>query len=243
MKYAIISDIHGNFEALKAVLKGIEKTGADKFICLGDIIGYGADIHECISEVQRIGAVTVPGNHEYAVLGKIDYRLFRNDVWPVWNWTRKNLTDSELSFLQGLPEKKRLENFTIVHGSPRDPVLEYIDSPEIASDNFALISTKVCFVGHTHIPGVYFLDNEGKVQHRYFNVPEFDLAQTAKAIVNAGSVGQPRDKDPRAGYLIFDSETNTVTDHRVKYDVRKEQKRMQKLDVPEFFIQRLSLGV
>jgi diadenosine tetraphosphatase ApaH/serine/threonine PP2A family protein phosphatase len=248
---AIISDIHANMQALEAVLLDARTLGVERFICLGDIVGYGAQPLDCIEIIREISSATIRGNHEEAVIhGPFGFNPLAS---AAVHWTREQLdsergrsTDS-LPFIESLAERIDLEDATLVHGSPTHPMDEYLFredtldylprrqdfSPKLAHC-FKLID-RPCFVGHTHVPGV--IDSELRWNEPRANEGEFDT-QKKPCFVNVGSVGQPRDGDHRASYAIFDGQT--VSFRRVTYDVKAAAARIFKEDqLPDLLGQRL----
>jgi len=251
---AIVSDIHSNIHALNAVLEDARACSVQRVVCLGDVIGYGAHPIECI-DAARTFDFCLRGNHEDGIAGKLD--LFNEDARQAALWTRRLLKAGLLApeekknrwqFVQERPRRREEEGAMFVHGSPRNPVWEYLfdfDCADLfgrASDkvmeNLALVS-EFCFVGHTHVPGV--IDDGGRFIHLEALGDPFELETGAKAIVNVGSVGQPRDGDPRASYALFDG--RKVTFRRVEYDVAAAcQDIIAEPDLPDSAGQRLLQG-
>ncbi len=243
MRFAILGDIHGNLSAFKAVLQDIDNRGSfDKIWCLGDIVGYGPDPHECIELLRQYNHICVAGNHDWAATGKIDTSDFNPDAARACQWTRQQLTDEDIDFLQNLPLSISEHNFTLVHGSPREPIWEYLLSIHAAEDNFTYFQTTYCLVGHSHVPLIFeHVDNTVFYQELPDGVT-LTLGEN-QLIINPGGVGQPRDRDPRASYALYDSEVKAVYHYRVEYDILATQERMQKEELPEFLIYRLSFGM
>jgi len=245
MRYLIISDIHANLAAFKAVLE--DAAGRyDKVWCLGDMVGYGPDPNECIELLAGLDHLCIAGNHDWAVLGKLDVDDFNPDARHVSLWTRSVLTESNSRFLRELPVALvKEEHFTLVHGSPRHPIWEYILYPAVAQLNFDHFSTRYCLVGHTHSPVIFYAsDNPGGVcEARALsanNGPE--SLGNHRLILNPGSVGQPRDGDPRASYGILDVDNLAFEHRRIPYPITETQERMRRLDFPSRLINRLSFG-
>ena len=242
MQYAILADIHSNLAAFQAVLCDIEDRGGFKQIwCLGDVVGYGPEPHDCLELLRGFDHICVAGNHDLAAAGKIDTMDFNRDAAMATDWTSAKLTDSDRLYLQTLPDMRIEDNFTLVHGSPRDPLWEYLLSSIAAQSNMAFYTTTFCLAGHSHVPVIFELI-DGVVKARTFidNVPLF-LGEN-KLIINPGSVGQPRDGDPRASYILYNTDTNMVCLHRVSYDVKITQRRMESEGLPEYLIVRLAYG-
>ena len=234
MKRAIISDIHGNFEALTAVLGRIGDLGVDEIICLGDIIGYGPDPLQCLDAVIDKCQLTILGNHDQAAI--FDPEGFNPVAMKAIYWTREQLegdtgdldqADRRWDFLGELPRRHDEGEFLFVHGSPRDPTNEYV-FPETVyeKDLLSLLMSRfeqVCFQGHTHIPGVF-------TEAGAFVAPEerdhFFQLNGEKCMINVGSVGQPRDGNPRSCFVVLDTEEKTVQYYRVEYDAEQTRKKI-----------------
>ncbi len=243
MRYAIISDIHANLTALEAVLADIGDQ-VDRIWCLGDLIGYGPDPNECIERIRREEIVSVVGNHDKACLGGMDLIEFNPDARRSCRWTIEQLKPENRAYLEGLAEKVVGDGFTLVHGSPRLPVWEYITQPETARENFAAFDTRICLVGHTHVPLAFFLaDNAPPTCERRWlsGVGPIDL-NTGRWILNPGGLGQPRDGDPTSPYLVIDLDTMMAEVHRVPYAIEQTQRRMEQAGLPGNLILRLSYG-
>ena len=241
MRILIISDIHANLTALETVLDAAGDI--DTVWCLGDLVGYGPDPNECISRIRVLpNLVCLMGNHDAAALNLIDTGSFNPEARRAIHWTQDALTRASMKFLRDLPEKFRFEQVTISHGSPRHPVWEYLLDAHTAFMNFEYFDTDYCFVGHTHLPVIFSLrDGSNNVA---LNVPQPGTRRQliSRTIVNPGSVGQPRDRDPRASYAIFDPLDQTWEYNRVSYDVQAVQARMTALGLPQRHIQRLAAG-
>lgn len=246
MRILVISDIHANLTALEAVL--LDAGTPDATWCLGDVVGYGPDPNECIALLlQQPNFTCIKGNHDAAALGEIPIETFNYDARRSIEWIQETLTPRSLAFLTSLQESVvvRDANATLAHGSPRNPVWEYILDLHNASQNFKYFDTRVCMVGHTHLPVTYQLQN---VDDNYYDLRlllpnESQLVRLAtRAIVNPGSVGQPRDHDPRASYAIFDSTNFTWQLRRVTYDISSVQKRIQGFSLPARHAARLLEG-
>jgi predicted phosphodiesterase len=247
MRCAIISDVHGNLDALEAVLADAGEV--DQLWCLGDLVGYGPQPNECVALVQERGAQSVAGNHDWAAIGKMDTREFNPEASEAARWTGAQLAEEHRDYLAGLPEQLIVGEggeFTLVHGSPRDPVWEYLTHVSLARLNFDYFRTPYCLVGHTHVPLVFLraLLQEQVPTYRTI-VPEADRPIAlggARMIVNPGSVGQPRDNCPDAAYMIYDSTAATIRLRRVTYPVATVQQKMRDAGLPQRLITRLSSG-
>jgi diadenosine tetraphosphatase ApaH/serine/threonine PP2A family protein phosphatase len=239
--YLIISDIHANLAALEAVLA--DAPDFDKIWCLGDLVGYGPNPNECVERVQDFSHISLAGNHDLAALGRLDIRSFNTDAREANTWTQSELTPAVREYLSGLPDHAEQNGFHMAHASPREPVWEYILDANLAYPNFAHFSTSVCLVGHTHVPLIFELDEQRKRCETL--IPPFPgplPLGPRRMIINPGSVGQPRDGDPRASYAILDAENMTWEFRRVTYPVEITQERMRARDLPRRLIDRLEMG-
>ena len=244
MRYAIIADIHANLAAFTAVLIDIEHRGeAEEIWCLGDIVGYGPDPHQCIELLRQTNHVCVAGNHDWAAIGKVDTAEFNPDAAEVCRWTAQQLTPEDIQYLKSLPQVIQKGDFTLVHGSPREPIWEYLLSTSIARENFAYFKSRFCLVGHSHVPLVFKYSGTGACSFNQFSTSIGLALAKNRLIINPGAVGQPRDGNPRASYAIYDSKTRLVRLYRVPYDISITQARMVKYNLPMRLIARLSHGV
>lgn len=242
MRTLIISDIHANLTALEAVLRDAEPF--DQVWCLGDLVGYGPNPNECIERIQDLpGIQCIKGNHDAAIIGDIDIRAFNYEARASLEWLDVVLQPKNRQWLTNLPDRLALDDMTLVHGSPRNPIWEYILDKRTAWENMTAFDTKVCLVGHTHIPCIYQLegDDARSVKIRYMT-PGKTFSVDLKSIVNPGSVGQPRDHNPKASYLILDDETGEWVDQRVDYDVAYVQKQIIAAGLPHRHASRLTDG-
>ena len=241
MKVLVISDIHANLTALEAVLDDAGQL--DAIWLLGDVVGYGPDPNECIACVKKLpNLVCLLGNHDAATLGWIDTSTFNSAARIAVLWTKNTITPENLHYLGKLPEIICDGDSTLAHGSPRQPVWEYLLNIRNATENFEYFDTSYCFVGHTHLPTIYQLTDGHNTADLI--IPEMDipLMLSPRAIINPGSVGQPRDHDPRASYSVFDSETSIIEYRRVPYDIHAVQTRMEQAGLPQRHIERLAVG-
>jgi len=243
MRCAVISDIHANLAALEAVLEDIGDR-AERIWCLGDIVGYGPDPNECVARVQKEGIVCVAGNHDWACLGKLDLGDFNPDARWACQWTMQELNLEYKDFLDRLPMSLVLGEFTLVHGSPRAPIWEYITQPDIARESFAYFDTRVCLVGHTHVPLSFHLPAEDAFvcERRWLSSRTRLRLDKGRWILNPGGLGQPRDGDPSAPYILLDTEEMSLEFRRVSYPFQETQMRMEKAGLPANLILRLGLG-
>jgi predicted phosphodiesterase len=241
MRILIISDIHANLTALEAVLS--DAGDHDATWCLGDLIGYGPDPNQCVQRVRQLPNLNcLIGNHDAAALNLIDISSFNLEAQQAVVWTQRQLTSANADYILSLPERITTEHVSLAHGSPRYPIWEYLLDTRTAAQNFSHFETPYCFVGHSHLP-VIFQKNSA---HEGIELiaPETPclVNMTPRAIFNPGSVGQPRDRDPRASYAIFDPDVFSWEYRRVEYDVRSVQARMAAANLPDRHIQRLSSG-
>lgn len=241
MLILIISDIHANLTALNAVLDDAQ--GYEAVWCLGDIVGYGPDPNECVQTVRELPNLTcLMGNHDAAVLGLIETNAFNPEARQVVSWTREVLDLSNKEFLARQTAKLKIDGITLAHASPRYPIWEYLLDTQTANENFPYFDTEICIVGHTHVPMIYHHSNGAPSTSAQIPEPNSAFELPVRVIANPGSVGQPRDRDPRAAYVLFDSESYQWDYHRVPYNIAAVQSRMEKLDLPERHIRRLSGG-
>lgn len=241
MKYAIISDIHSNLNAFEHVLKRIEEIECDKIICLGDIVGYGPFPNECCNLVQKQSEFCIMGNHDHAAIGLTSTTYFNQYARTAIEWTSAELNDGNLEFLRHLPVQEEIENLLFVHATPRKPLeWNYIFSLYEAHRNFEHFEQHACFIGHSHVPAI-FMHEEGEIPSLE-QTEKIWLVSNARYIINVGSVGQPRDNDPRASFGVFDTDTGLFELERVNYDVQKTQKAMSEKNLPLYLIERIAHG-
>ena len=244
MRYAIISDIHGNIEALEAILKQFEEIGGiDKYYCLGDIVGYGAEPEACCTRVRELCELTLLGNHDAAVAGRMDYSYYYDAAREALDWCRERLSEENMEWLKTLPYTHRLEDVELSHGSPLQPEeYDYIFALDQARD---LIENKpdlarVTFIGHSHLTKVFALTNDNALD---VVAPKFTLKPDMKYVITVGSVGQPRDYDPRACAGLYDTETRKFEYVRVDYDIESQRKKIIDAGLAHNFGTRLLLGI
>jgi diadenosine tetraphosphatase ApaH/serine/threonine PP2A family protein phosphatase len=241
-KVLVISDVHANIIALEAVLADAGKV--DQVWCLGDIAGYGPNPNECIERIQALPELTcMMGNHDYAAIGDMALEVFNSDAKKALLWQRDRLTDGNKAFLRTLfQEPKVCESVTLVHGSPRDPIWEYIMNTLVARINLDYFQTHWCLVGHSHFQAVFQYHTETDEMSIQVPGPTERYELKERAILNPGSVGQPRDRDPRAAYAIIDPITGIWEPHRVEYDIKTVQKRILDAGLPPRHAERLAGG-
>jgi len=243
MRFLVLSDIHSNLEALEAVLN--DAGPVDRVWCLGDVVGYGPDPNACIELLRSRPHLCIAGNHDWATLGKLDLRDFNPDAREANLWNRQQLTPENLAYLEDRLETLVEGQFTLFHGSPRHPIWEYIIYPSTAQVNFKYFDTPFCFVGHTHAPAIFRRQNEDKAKTCEAIAPDFSGPMglgAERLIINPGSVGQPRDGDPRASYVLLDAEAQTIEYRRVAYPIEKTQAKMMEYDLPLRLVLRLGYG-
>jgi predicted phosphodiesterase len=241
MKYAIISDIHGNLAALEQVLHCIDAQTCDRIICLGDLVGYGPFPNECVRLVREKAAFTLAGNHDHAVLGLADKNDFNAFAKTAIDWTETALSEESRTFLASLELEKSEEDLLFVHATPFNPAdWNYIMTLQEADLNFDYFKNRACFIGHSHIPLTFSCNGIASTRATRENVVRFE--QQTRYIINVGSVGQSRDGNPKAAFGIFDSENNSFELLRVEYDISATQKAMMALNLPKFLIHRLEHG-
>ncbi|MFQ5452667.1 MAG: metallophosphoesterase family protein, partial [Candidatus Zixiibacteriota bacterium] len=237
-----LSDIHSNLEALTSVFNDIEKQKIDAVHCLGDVIGYGIDPGACLELVNKKCEIKLMGNHEYAAMGLISTEHYNQAAQHATEWTKNQITDYELSIIAEFEMEHSLKNIFLVHASPNEPEQwHYILTPEAASEVFPHFKENICFIGHTHLPQI-FIEQDENTLPRCQTGHDFLPDKENRYIINVGSVGQPRDNDPKACYLIFDTEKYEIVYRRVEYDISLTQNKMTREKMPEMLISRLSEG-
>jgi len=243
MRVAIVADIHANLPAFEAVLRHAEAAGRiDTLWCLGDTVGYGPHPNECVGLLRRYEQRCVGGNHDLAACGRMGTEEFNEAAAQAALWTAEQLTEAARSYLRELPMVVTEGEFTLVHGSLRWPEWEYLLSSEQAQAHFELQRTPYGLVGHSHIPFVCEERPGAPPMLRPAADGERVELSTTRLILNPGSVGQPRDGDPRAAYALYDGEAGTVTFRRVEYDIATTQRAMEAARLPRWLVERLSYG-
>ncbi len=242
MRSLIVSDIHGNLEALQSVINDAgENGGFDQIWHLGDVVGYGPEPGGCIDLLREYDHVGVAGNHDLAVAGTIGLELFNANAAEAAQWTITQLAEEQVEYLRNLPLKREVDDFTFAHGSPRDPVWEYLATEESATPNFDHFDTRRCLVGHSHLPFLCKFSGDRGVFYG-FPVRMSVRLGNDRYIINPGSVGQPRDGLPTASYAVYDAEAGTITHHRARYDIASTQQKMKDCCLPTYLIDRLEKG-
>ena len=239
MRFAIFSDIHSNLEALEAVLQDARERECTDFVCLGDVVGYNANPHECVSRIREMDCPIVKGNHDEQASLTESSRDFNELAEHAINWTREHLEEDDKNWLRDLRMQRQVRDFTIVHATLDTPAQwGYVFNNLDATASFTYQHTTVCFFGHTHVP-MAFVREEGVRRMLFEQLP---IDPTKKYFVNAGSVGQPRDGDWRAAYCVYHLEKNVIEQRRVKYDLQTAQKKIVKAGLPPLLAERLAVG-
>lgn len=241
MRYGIFSDIHSNLEALKAVIDAYETEGIDRYLCVGDVVGYAANPRECIDKVRSFAEVTVAGNHDWASAGLFCTDYFNPVAKEAIVWTRHKLDDKNRYFLESLGLVYKNEDLTLAHGTLENPSeFNYMTNGYIAWRTFGLLETNICFVGHSHIVGSFTRDKDEGVYYRQDYIINID--EDNQYIINVGSVGQPRDGDPNAAYCTYDTEKKQVQIKRIDYDIPTTREKIIRAGLPRYLGDRLLLG-
>ena len=240
MKIAVISDIHANLEALEAVLAHAAAEQVDAFWCLGDVVGYGADPDAVVERVRALRAPTVAGNHDWAACGLTSTRAFNRHAAAAADWTARTMRPENLEWLKALPLVERVDGVLLVHATPSEPAAwHYCMMVEDALDEMETYREDLCLIGHSHVPGAFERAND---EVRYTRAEEMIFRAGRQYLVNVGSVGQPRDGDPRAAYGILETEGPDITCYRVAYPVERAQSRIREAGLPDALARRLAVG-
>ncbi|MCF6157824.1 MAG: metallophosphoesterase [wastewater metagenome] len=241
MIYGVIGDIHSNYDALTAVIDELQQENVDKILCVGDIVGYAAEPVACIELLIELNCISVAGNHDYAVVDKFPVGYFHADARAAVFWTREQLSHIHRNYLQKLPLVVELDEITLVHGSLNHPeCFYYIVTEPDAQLSLDLLETPICFYGHTHVPLAILLDNGIRYVERGSII---DLNAKEKALINVGSVGQPRDWDLRACCVVYDSEKKIVKTKRVKYNIKHAVEKIYEAGLPGINALRLTESI
>jgi len=240
MRYGILADVHSNLEALTAVTDFFRASRIDGYVFAGDIVGYGPNPNECAQAVKRLFPMWIAvGNHDRAACGLKDITWFNEYAQKALIWTRANLSQENQIYLSELPKIVYQSEFTVVHGSPRDPLDEYLLTREQYNENHDLLKTALTFVGHSHVPYIFGekFTHIFNRDHEKLNLPKKD-----KYVINPGSVGQPRDGNKKASCMIYDSATSDLEIFRLDYDIAATQEKMRLQRLPAFLIERIFWG-
>lgn len=241
MRIGVFSDIHGNLEALEVVLNALQNESIDHAVCMGDLVGYGPDPIPCVDKTMAFADIVVAGNHDHGAAGVIEIDNFNKAARKAIEWTQTELTENAVQTLTQLPMIMVGAEFTVVHATPDEPEKWiYISTYGDIYRSFDALTTQICFVGHSHLPTVFGLNNEDQIsiEKEY----KISLNPENKYIINVGSVGQPRDKDARTGYGILDLNKQEFQFKRLPYPIQKVQEKMRKKNLPASLIERLALG-
>jgi predicted phosphodiesterase len=241
MKYGFFSDVHANLEALKACIIDFRSEKLDKLFFLGDAVGYGPNPDECVKLIDEIAEVKLMGNHDYAALGLMETEYFNQYAAESMGWTKDSISDKTVEIMSDFELTHVIDQILLVHSSPREPEnWHYILDMEDAEENFDFFEDKICLLGHTHRPYIVYKSESGDAI--LAKDIEVEIEEEYRYLVNIGSVGQPRDGDPRSCYLIYDGDAQTIRLKRVQYDVKSTQKVMAQIGLPEYLIDRLAVG-
>ncbi len=240
MRYGVISDVHSNLEALEVVLEALKAEKVDRLLCVGDLVGYGADPGPCLALIRKEVHHTVCGNHDWALTGKLSLEWFNEWARAGLEWTKRHLAASDAAYLNSLSLTWQDSQVTLAHGSVHEPEkFHYVMNLQEARRSLAVQATPVAFIGHTHVPGVFVQEGD----RIGFERPQrLTISPLARHLVNVGSVGQPRDGDPRASYCLYDSDSGQLEFRRLTYPVARAQEKIRKAGLPEFLADRLSSG-
>ena len=242
MRIAVISDIHGNWHAFEAVLADIEQEPVDEIWCLGDVVGYGPQPNRCVEEARSRSELCLIGNHDLAAIGRVALDDFSPDAKVSAEWTAEELEDGAREFLGTLEPKAERSGVELFHASPRDPVWEYILSEGAVRDALERTTADLVLVGHSHIPIALQLSNGGALAGGLAKGgSELELTG-GRYLLNPGSVGQPRDGDPRAAYLVIDLESRHAHFRRIPYDIEQTQAEIRERGLPDALAERLACG-
>lgn len=241
MRMAVLSDVHANLEALEAVAADLDRQRVEKIMFLGDVIGYGADPNACVKLIAKLCDIRLMGNHDYVGLGLESPKYFNVMAQQSILWTQKELDQKATELMSDFTLEAEYLNYCFVHATPENPLeWNYLLTPEDAVRNFAAFAQDFCFVGHSHLPAVFCLRPDGCLT--MVRETSFHAEADCRYIINVGSVGQPRDGNHEACYLIVETDAGAFTYRRVGYNLPKAQEKMKKACLPEFLISRLAGG-
>ena len=240
-RVGIFSDIHGNLQALRQVLAELERLEVDSRICCGDVVGYGANPNECVEILREAGIPTIAGNHDHAALSLIDITYFNDVAKRAITWTRKMLLPENEAWLRELPMSREVADMLFVHASPRNPdSWNYIITMGDARQSFQHFEQRACFIGHSHTP---FIVENSNGNLSCPDTPAISLREACRYLVNVGSVGQPRDRNPDACFAIYDREAGRIEIHRTEYDLAGAQDEIRSQGLPVELAERLAYGL
>lgn len=241
MRYGIFSDVHSNLEALQAVVASYANEEIDQVLCAGDVVGYAADPNECVKIIGSLAIATVAGNHDWAVVDLFSLEHLNPFAQAAVIWTRRHLKDTEARSLKALDLVFANEDLALVHGTLNNPQdFNYMTDEYMAEESFSRLKAPVCFIGHTHQPGVFVQDKSGALEYRQSETLKMNAE--SRYIINVGSVGQPRDGNPKAAYCIYDTDKKEIQIKRVRYDTETARKKIINAGLPQFLGDRLLAG-
>ena len=241
MRYGIFADVHSNLEALDAVIKAYQKEAIDKYLCVGDVVGYATNPKECIQIVKSFTMITMAGNHDWGSVDLFSVDYFNPNAKEAILWTKHNLDTQDKYFLESLKLVYKNEDLTLVHGTLDAPEeFHYMTDTYIAQESFKLLENNICFIGHSHVTGVFVNDKDGPIY--YQEVDYIDIKDENKYIINVGSVGQPRDDNPQSAYCIYDTSKKEVQIKRISYDIQTTRGKIIEAGLPRFLGDRLLIG-
>jgi len=241
MKVVVLSDVHGNLPALEAVLQGVEGEDASELWCLGDLVGYNADPEACTVAMVELAVVCLAGNHDLVVNGTVDISVFAHDAAVAARWTQEVLSGEALAMLRSLEPSGERAGVGLYHASPRDPVWEYVIDQRTAQSCLELLPHDLALIGHSHVPLAYTPGAGGRADGGYAEPGTLQLGE-GRWLLNPGSVGQPRDGDPRAAYMVLDLAARTATWRRLEYDIERAQREIVDAGLPASLARRLGEG-
>jgi predicted phosphodiesterase len=241
VKVAVISDVHGNLPALESVLAAIEQEGTSEIWCLGDLVGYNADPEACTRSVMALAQICLAGNHDLVVNGSVDMTVFAHDAAVAARWTAGVLSGEALEMLRSLHPSGRREDVALYHASPRDPVWEYVIDGRTAQLCLDVQEAEIALIGHSHVPLAYTPGADGRATGGHMPPSPLEL-EDGRWLLNPGSVGQPRDNDPRAAYLVLDTAAATASWRRIEYPIDRAQRAIIDAGLPPTLALRLADG-
>jgi diadenosine tetraphosphatase ApaH/serine/threonine PP2A family protein phosphatase len=241
VRYGIFSDVHANLEALDAILSHLDRLSVDRLVCLGDVVGYGADPCACLDRIRERDVICVAGNHDVAAADGLNIELFNSYAADSIRWTRSQIREEDRVFLRDLPFVITDDRVSLAHSTLHCPTaFDYLRTPQEALRSFEAFTTRAAFIGHSHTPIVYALWKRSLLVN--FD-SSFSLRSCLKAIFNVGSVGQPRDHDPRASCAVYDAGTEDYSLHRVAYDIDRAAAKILGAGLPAVLAERLRVGI
>lgn len=241
MRYAIFADVHSNLQAYEAVIKDSKDNDVADYLCAGDIVGYGAQPHECIKLTKDIAAKAIVGNHDCAAVAGIETGNFNQHARCAVLWTQAQIDDIEADYIRSLKFIYEEDDITLVHGSLYHPEeFDYVLDISEAGRSMRIQTTQLCFIGHTHVPEIFFASEKGPIEES--SATEVIVQEGFRYLINVGSVGQPRDRDRRSCYCIYDTSLKKISIRRVEYDVGAAQDKILRAGLPSALAKRLSRG-